>query len=452
LAEPLFKIAAIASGRTSRRRGAGMSGRTVDDERELFAAEDDPTGASPDGESLPWAVLIVDDDQDVHAITRIVLHGYRFKNRPVELMSAHSAAEARAIFARRTDIAVALIDVVMETDDAGLRLTRDIREAIGNRRVRIILRTGQAGHAPEREVIVDYDINDYKTKTELTVEKMFVMMTAALRGYHDLVLIEETYALRAAKEAAESANRAKSDFLALMSHELRTPINAIIGYSEMVVEEASELGLDSILSDVKRIGSAGKHLLSMVNNIMDLSKIEAGMMDIYVESFDIAEMLTEVESVAQALAQKNANQLVIVCPPDIGTMQSDVTKVRQVIFNLLSNALKFTKEGRVTLALRAFEEARNEVIEFTVTDTGIGMTQEQIGRLFRAYSQADASTSRRYGGTGLGLTIVQQFCRLLGGDITVESTIGVGSTFRVRLSRRAAAPAEAHEDVRSQVA
>jgi signal transduction histidine kinase len=443
MARALFKIDAITGERRGASRVTGMSVRADDDERALFAAEDASAEAPrADAGVSPWVVVIVDDDRDVHAITRIVLQGYRYKDRPIELLSAHSAGEARAIFARRRDVAVALIDVVMETDDAGLQLTRDIREAIGNRRVRIILRTGQAGHAPEREVIVDYDINDYKTKTELTVEKMFVMMTAALRGYHDLVLIEEAFALRAAKEAAEAANRAKSDFLALMSHELRTPINAIIGYSEMVVEEASELGVDTILSDVKRIGSAGKHLLSMVNNIMDLSKIEAGMMDVYLESFDVAEMLSEVESVAQALAQKNANQLVIVCPPDIGAMHSDVTKVRQVIFNLLSNALKFTQNGRVTVALRRLDGGPAERIEITITDTGIGMTPEQMGRLFRAYAQADASTARRFGGTGLGLTIVKQFCELLGGDVTVDSTPGVGTSFTLQLPRRTAPPLE----------
>jgi signal transduction histidine kinase len=386
-------------------------------------------------------VLIVDDDRDVHAITRIVLDGYSFKGRRIDLLSAHSAAEARAIFAARSDIAVVLIDVVMETDDAGLRLTRDIRDSIGNRRVRIILRTGQAGHAPEREVIVDYDINDYRTKTELTVEKMFVMMTAALRGYHDLVLIEEALALKAAKEAAETANRAKSDFLALMSHELRTPINAIIGYAEMVVEEAGD-GMETdpaILEDVKRITHAGRHLLSMVNNIMDLSKIEAGMMDLYLESFDVAQLVAEIEAVAQALAQKNNNRLVIECPAGIGRMRSDMTKVRQIVFNLLSNALKFTEGGTVELRVAAHDEA----IAFTVKDSGIGMTEAQLGRLFQPYAQADASTSRRYGGTGLGLAIVKQFCTLLGGDVTVASRMGAGSTFAVTLPRQAPAPVAA---------
>jgi signal transduction histidine kinase len=302
--------------------------------------------------------------------------------------------------------------------------------------VRIILRTGQAGHAPEREVIVDYDINDYRTKTELTVEKMFVMMTAALRGYHDLVLIEEALALKAAKEAAEAANRAKSDFLALMSHELRTPINAIIGYAEMVVEEAGDGDDTPILDDVRRITQAGRHLLSMVNNIMDLSKIEAGMMDLYLESFDVAQLVAEIEAVAQALAQKNRNRLTIDCPPGIGRMRSDMTKVRQIVFNLLSNALKFTEGG--TVALRV--ASRDEAIAFTVSDTGIGMTEAQLGRLFQPYAQADASTSRRYGGTGLGLAIVKQFCSLLGGDVTVTSRIGAGSTFAVTLPRQAPAP------------
>jgi signal transduction histidine kinase len=417
--------------------GSSDAAAEAPEERGLFAAEDSAPAVMPTEVEGPWVVLIVDDDRDVHAITRIVLDGYRFKGRRIELLSAHSAAEARVVFAHRHDIAVALIDVVMETDDAGLRLTRDVREAIGNRRVRIILRTGQAGHAPEREVIVDYDINDYKTKTELTVEKMFVMMTAALRGYHDLVLIEEAIALKAAKETAEAANRAKSDFLALMSHELRTPINAIIGYAEMVVEEATETGEESILGDVRRISHAGRHLLSMVNNIMDLSKIEAGMMDVYLEEFDVAELVTEIESVAQALAQRNRNRLIVERPVDLGRMRSDMTKVRQVVFNLLSNALKFTEDGTVRLDVRARDGADDAPIEFTITDTGIGMTDEQLGRLFRPYSQADASTSRRYGGTGLGLAIVKQFCELLGGAVTVESRIGAGSTFKVRLPRRA---------------
>jgi signal transduction histidine kinase/CheY-like chemotaxis protein len=248
---------------------------------------------------------------------------------------------------------------------------------------------------------------------------------------------QRTGELAAARDEAVQASQAKSDFLASMSHELRTPLNAIIGYSEMLLEQAEDAGAEGLKPDLEKIRGAGKHLLSLINDILDLSKIEAGKMDIFVEEFDVATMLAEVEAVTRPLIAKNANTFEVRLAPDIGTMRSDQTKVRQNLFNLISNAAKFTDQGRITLDVRRLPgEAGGEWLEFRVGDTGIGMTPAQTAKLFEAFGQADASTARNYGGTGLGLAITKHFCRMLGGDVTVESEHGRGSSFTIRLPAR----------------
>jgi signal transduction histidine kinase len=228
----------------------------------------------------------------------------------------------------------------------------------------------------------------------------------------------------------EVASQHKSQFLANMSHELRTPLNAIIGYSEMLQEEAEDLGEGTFLPDLQKINAAGKHLLSLINDILDLSKIEAGRMDLFVESFEVGQLVRDVEAIVQPLVEKNGNTLVVRCPGDIGAMKGDLTKVRQTLFNLMSNAAKFTEQGTISLTV---QRDSDDWLTFAVSDTGIGMTEEQLGRLFEAFSQAEASTRSRYGGTGLGLAISRHFCRLMGGDLTVESVYSEGSTFTVRL-------------------
>ncbi len=236
---------------------------------------------------------------------------------------------------------------------------------------------------------------------------------------------------------AMEASRAKSDFLANMSHELRTPLNATIGYSELLLEEAKDLGHDMYVPDLKKIQAAGKHLLALINDILDLSKIEAGKIDLYFETFDVDRMVEEVSHTIAPLAEKNNNTLVVNRKDDIGSMHSDLTRVRQVLFNLLSNACKFTADGKISLEARRESANGRDDICFAVADQGIGMTPEQVEKVFEAFTQAESSTARNYGGTGLGLAITRNFCEMLGGGISCESEPDKGSTFFIRLPANA---------------
>lgn len=318
------------------------------------------------------------------------------------------------VFVLSSGLAGLLAVVVSRRFQGGLQVLKDGADMLGT------------GHLEHRIPV--------KSKDELgDLARAFNHMGEGLRSAQ-AELRERQRELEVLTDEAQSANRAKSQFLANMSHELRTPMNAIIGYSEMLTDEAEDLGLQQFTPDLRKIRTAGQQLLALINDILDLSKIEAGKVELHYEEFNVREMISDVATISEPLATKNLNKLVINVAESVGLMHSDVTRVRQILFNLLSNACKFTQSGTVELSVTAAESGRDLLI-FQVQDSGIGMTPEQVGKVFEVFAQADASTTRKYGGTGLGLAITKKFCEMMDGEIEIASEIGKGTIFTVRLPR-----------------
>lgn len=388
-------------------------------------------------------ILIIDDNKNnllsLHSlISEYISH--------VEVYEAESGIIALNIL-MKNKIDLVILDIQMPEMD-GFETAEKIRSWKKMQNVPIVFLT--AAYKSEKFKERGYEIGaaDYLTKpidkheliSKIKIYLRFIRQehrhTAELSETNELLKqeiierkrIEEE--LKWAKEAAEAANLAKSQFLANMSHELRTPLNAIIGYSQMLKEYATDRSQEEYIPDLDKIDTAGKHLLGLINDVLDISKIEAGRMELFNETFDLAMLVDEAVSTAQLLMKRHANTFHLHYPEETKVdMYTDLTKLRQILLNLLSNAAKFTENGTVTLTVSSLMKEDIQWVKFQVTDTGIGLTSEQIGRLFQPFTQADSSTTRKYGGTGLGLAITKHFVEMMGGYIAVESEFGKGSTF-----------------------
>jgi signal transduction histidine kinase/HPt (histidine-containing phosphotransfer) domain-containing protein len=394
------------------------------------------------GESLfPWKVLLVDDEPAVHEATQMSLRGLAFQGRPIELHSVYSANEACAFLGANDDVALILLDVVMEHDNAGFDVVEYVRRKLKDRIIRIVLRTGLPGEAPEQSIMVDYDIDDYREKTDLSHNRLITTVISGLRAYRNLrelkTLNEEmeqrvrqrTDELRLAKEAAEEANRAKSDFLAVISHELRTPLNSVIAMADLLVKARLDADSQDLASTIH---DSGEVLLSIINDILDFSKLESGPIDLEAVPVKLNDLLEKVVSLLGPRLDGNAVELTYRLSDETPeVIQSDPTRLKQILLNLASNAVRFTNAGSVSIDIDY-----NPIIDeltLQVADTGVGIDNAKLEKIFEPFTQADTSTTRKYGGTGLGLAICKRLIDRMRGRISVHSVPGQGSRFEVSL-------------------
>ena len=418
--------------------------KTDSDNKFIFRNDDPKVKNQTNFESSAvWRVLIVDDSPEVHELTKLIFGKFRFEDKSIEFISAYSGCESLELLREHDGIALVLLDVVMENDHAGLDVAKSIREDLNNKLTRIILRTGQPGQAPEVKVAIDYDINDYKDKADLTSSRLISSVVTALRGYRDLVRLENmnetlekkvklrTADLEKSKEAAEAATHAKSIFLSNISHEIRTPLNAILGFAQLSLrnEKLPKENFDMI----QAIEIAGNHLLDVINDVLDLSKIEAGEMKVENTDFILSKLLDDISIMFEMRCDQKSLQWSLVNDYNQDVeVRGDQGKIRQVLINLLGNAVKFTDKGRVQL--RVFLSGGDQFL-FEVKDTGSGISLIEQGLVFNMFHQADGNMNAT--GTGLGLSISKRQAELMEGKLELDSQVGVGSqfTFSLKLPR-----------------
>ncbi len=423
-------------------RAYGTGGGEVHLSGEHTQVEPQSTEAAP-----PWKILVVDDEEDIHRVTKLTLQQKTYNGRKFEFHSAFSGQEACAFMAQHPDVAVVLLDVVMESSQAGLEFVKYLRESLQNRRTRIILRTGQPGEAPEELIIREYDINDYRTKAELTHQKLYTSVILSLRTYEQLLAFEanqremellyrhireRNYELQRAKDLAEAANLAKDEFLSLMNHELRTPLNVILMRSEIL-----DNGIYGHLTAKQKksldlIRNSGHHLLSIIDDILDLASIENGELTVNKHSISaIALCEQSIRNIQELIQYKKLDAR---CTTSAEGIQicADEHRMLQILDKLLKNAIKFSDEGG-TIGVEIRSNDVEGVAFLTVWDKGIGIEPTDILRSFQPFVQLERSLTRRYEGTGLGLTIASRLVQLMDGEITVESAPGQGSKFTITL-------------------
>jgi signal transduction histidine kinase len=429
---------------------------------DLITLVDDGPGEVLAQEALRWKVAVIDDDPAVHDGTRFALKNYVLNGRGLELVSAFSAAEGRELLARHTDTAVIFLDVVMETDESGLDLVRVIREELANEAVRIILRTGQPGQVPEQRIVLDYDITDYKAKTELTAEKLFTCLTAALRGYEQLRRLADLYAeLQKANRALEEkvasrthelvaanqrleaqwkrlhkASAFKKEILGKVAHDLKNPLSVILGRTEILTDliRAAAPDAERILGQVEHIRGSAVRLTDMVDSLIRDAKADAVDITIRREPVDLAALAREVAE-ANAAAASRKQQAIHVAAPRALIVSGDADRLREALDNLVSNAVKFSPKGgaiEVTVARQGSE------IVLSVLDQGPGLKAEDAARLFRRFQRLSAKPTGGESSTGLGLSIAKRIVELHGGRIAGEPRSGGGAAFTIALPLTAA--------------
>lgn len=415
--------------------------QTDDSGNLLFAETSDEKAPAvdPAGEDdEKWKILIVDDEEDIHSVTRIALKGFTFRGKSIEFYDAYTAAEAEQILKEHPDIALILLDVVMETTNAGLDLVKVIREKLGNKVTQIIIRTGQPGQAPEREVIVSYEINDYKTKTELTSFKLFTVALASLRAYDSIQQIgrlneefkkeihrriRREKVLVSAKEKAEKSEQLKSEFLQQMSEKIQEPLNLILSSSDQLRNEVKDQVNENIQKMLDDMNFSGREIIRAVQMITDLSEIQSGNYELNSSKISITPLVKDVLQEHEILSHRNNVDVIVETRAGNAKITTDEYAIQQIISNLLDNAIKNTRKGSVEVEIKEPEQDR---IEIRVTDTGKGISKAFQNEMFEPFRR-DKKNGPGDHGLGLGLTLTREFCKLLNAEIRLTSEPGKGT-------------------------
>jgi signal transduction histidine kinase/AraC-like DNA-binding protein len=416
------------------------------DDDKLFTEEEEKeprkkTSKSVDESKECWKVLVVDDEEDIHSVTRMALKGFTYKDKGIEFLHTYSGKESESVLEKNPDIAVILLDVVMETNTAGLDLVKFIRDKLNNRFTQIILRTGYPGYAPEREIIVSYDINDYKTKTELTSFKLFTLILASLRAYDAITSLEQlrlgledkvkerTAELEHKNLQIMEMDQMKTRFFANISHEFRTPLTLILGPLEDIL--AKEEMKEKNRVTMERMHRSAARLLALVNQLLDLSKLDAGSMKLELVESDILRFSKIIFSSFSPLADRKKIDYKFNIPEQKLVTTFDQDKIEKILFNLLSNAFKFTPEhGEIICKVKP---GKANDIEISVKDSGEGIPPEMIEKIFDRFYQVEGSKQSQAGGTGIGLSLTKELIQIQHGQIRINSTADEGSEFIVTI-------------------